>query len=219
MKSRLLKDNNGTYLFGINGKKLRYLIDDTEKKNVGKFKDNWTDKAIDYIELKYSSYYFEYHNNKRGRPSKNNTPKHLKRVKESKLRKKLKTAATYDTSDEETEKKYINMEEYFKPFSIGDRVKMIISPYATGEIVNFINDDKLIVIKDEFGNLTHCSKNSIQKKRGRKPKKKIVQACSDSEELLELLKYEGKIYLINEQNEVMTMGGDYIGDYIDDKII
>lgn len=218
MKSRLLKDKNGEYLFGINGKKLRYLIDETEKKIIGKFKDNWTDKAIDYIEIRYSSYYFEYHNNKRGRPSKNKTPKQLKRVKESKLSKKLKTAATYDTSDEESEEKNISMEEYFKPYSIGNRVKMIISPYTTGEIVNFINDDKLIVIKDEFGNLTHCNKNSIQKKRGRKPKKKI-QSYSDSEELLELLKYEGKVYLINEKNEVMTMGGDYIGDYINSQII
>ena len=218
MKSRLLKDDKGNFLFGINGKKLRYLIDETEKKIIGKFKENWTDKAIDYIEIKYSSYYFEYHNNKRGRPSKNKTPKQLKRVKESKFRDKLKTAATYDTSDEESEEN-INMEEYFKPFSIGNRVKMIISPYTTGEIVNFINDDKLIVIKDEFGNLTECNKNAIQKMRGRKPKKKLTQISSDSEEILELLKYEGKVYLINEKNEVMTMGGDYIRDYIDSKII
>ena len=37
MKSRLLKDKNGEYLFGINGKKLRYLIDETEKKIICKF--------------------------------------------------------------------------------------------------------------------------------------------------------------------------------------
>ena len=74
-----------------------------DKKIEAKFKENWTDNAIDILEIKYDDYYIEYSNNKRGRPSKNKTPKKIKRLKESKKAKLIKTASTYDTSDGEEE--------------------------------------------------------------------------------------------------------------------
>ena len=101
MTSKHLKDENNDWVLGINGKRLRYVINKKDKKIEAKFKENWTDNAIDILEIKYDDYYIEYSTNKRGRPSKNKTPKKIKRLKESKKAKLIKTASTYDTSDGE----------------------------------------------------------------------------------------------------------------------
>ena len=202
MPQRHLKDNDGEFIFGINGKKLRYLIDKNNKKINAKFKGNWTDEAIDLLETKYEEYIFEYEENKRGRPSKNKKPKSLKRLKESKKARTIKTASTVDTSDDEEE----NMELYFKPFIVGNRIKLIVSPYSQGEIINFDNVEKMIIMKTKDGEIIKCKKNTIQKMRGRKPKQKInyqdiIVSDSDDDEI-EMLKYEGKMYIINKKNEV-----------------
>lgn len=218
MTSKHLKDENNEWVLGVNGKKLRYIIDKKEKKIAAKFKKNWTDDAIDILEIKYDDYFIEYESNKRGRPSKNQTPKKIKRIKESKKAKFIKTAATFDTSDEEEE----NMDIYFKPFDIGNRVKMLISPYLCGEIINFDKDEKLVIINMENNELIRTSKNTIKKMRGRKPKAKLKKNVIDydsNDDDYEILKYEGTVYIINKKNEVSDLNGNYIGEYINNKLI
>ena len=218
MTSKHLKDENNDWVLGINGKRLRYVINKKDKKIEAKFKENWTDNAIDILEIKYDDYYIEYSNNKRGRPSKNKTPKKIKRLKESKKAKLIKTASTYDTSDGEEE----NMEIYFLPFDIGNRVKLIISPYTPGEIINFDKEEKLVIIKSESGEIIKTSKNTIKKMRGRKPKaklqKKEINYDTDDDDY-EILNYDGKVYIINKKNEVMDLNGDYIGEYLNNVLI
>ena len=80
MTSKHLKDENKEWVLGVNGKKLRYIIDKKEKKIAAKFKKNWTDDAIDILEIKYDDYFIEYESNKRGRPSKNKTPKNASQI-------------------------------------------------------------------------------------------------------------------------------------------
>lgn len=222
MTSRHIKNDEGVFFKGINGKKLRYIFDKKQKKIIVKFYKNWTPIAIGKLELTFSDYNIEYENNKRGRPGKSKTPKQIPRIKETKI-KNLKTAATYDTSDEEEE----NMEDYFKPYEIGNRVKLIIEPYNIGEIINFDYSEKLIIIKEyDTKNLIQTPKKTIKKMRGRKPKsninvqKKERKPINDTiDETLELLKIEGKMYIINKENEVMTLNGDYIGEYLNGEII
>tara|TARA_B100000963_G_C22636147_1_gene677743 strand:- start:4356 stop:5015 length:660 start_codon:yes stop_codon:yes gene_type:complete len=218
MTSKHLKDENNEWVFGVNGKKLRFIIDKKEKKITAKFKKNWTDDAIDILEIKYDDYFIEYESNKRGRPSKNKTPKKVKRLKESKKANLIKTAATFDTSDEEEE----NMDIYFLPFDIGNRVKMLVSPYSCGEIINFDKDDKLVIVKMENDEVIRTSKNAIKKMRGRKPKaklnKKVIEYDSNDDDY-EILKYEGKVYIINKKNEVFDLNGNYIGEYINNELI
>jgi hypothetical protein len=218
MTSKHLKDETNEWVLGVNGNKLRYIIDKKEKKIVAKFKKNWTDDAIDILEIKYDDYFIEYESNKRGRPSKNKTPKKIKRKKESRKAKLIKTAATFDTSDEEEE----NMDIYFLPFDIGNRVKMLVSPYSCGEIINFDKDEKLVIIKMENNDLIRTSKNAIKKMRGRKPKaklkKKVIEYDSNDDDY-EILKYEGKVYIINKKNEVLDLNGNYIGEYINTELI
>ena len=118
-------------------------------------------EAIDILELSYENFNIEFENNARGRPSKNKTPKQLKRIKETKI-KNIKTAATTDTSDEEEDE---NNELYFLPFNIGNRVKLLIDPYSSGEIINFDYSEKLVIIKNEQNNdIIKCKKNMIKKK-------------------------------------------------------
>lgn len=218
MTSKHLKDETNEWVLGVNGKKLRYIIDKKEKKIAAKFKKNWTDDAIDILEIKYDDYFIEYESNKRGRPSKNKTPKKIKRKKESRKAKLIKTAATFDTSDEEEE----NMDIYFLPFDIGNRVKMLISPYSCGEIINFDKDEKLVIIKMENNDLIRTSKNAIKKMRGRKPKAKLKKKVIDydsNDDDYEILKYDGKVYIINKKNEVLDLNGNYIGEYINNELI
>lgn len=224
MTTRYLKKENGEYYLGINGKKLRFIFDKKEKNIVAKFKKNWPPEAIDILELSYENFNIEFENNARGRPSKNKTPKQLKRIKETKI-KNIKTAATTDTSDEEEDE---NTELYFLPFNIGNRVKLLIDPYSSGEIINFDYSEKLVIIKNEQNNdIIKCKKNMIKKMRGRKPKgikknmnfQETKNYDNDDDEFLELLKYEGKMYIINKNNEVMTLNGDYVGEYINNEII
>ena len=51
-----------------------------------------------------------------------------------------------------------NMEIYFLPFDIGNRVKLIISPYTPGEIINFDQEEKLVIIKSESGEIIEHQK-------------------------------------------------------------
>ena len=44
-----------------------------------------------------------------------------------------------------------NMEFYFKPFNIGNRIKLITAPYSHGEIINFDNVEKMIIVKTRWG--------------------------------------------------------------------
>lgn len=218
MPQRHLKNEDGEFVLGVNGKKLRYLIDKENKKINAKFKENWTDDAIDILEIKYEEYTFEYEQNKRGRPGKKK-PKSLKRLKESKKIKTIRSASTVDTSDDEEE----NMEVYFTPFNIGNRIKLITAPYSQGEIINFDNVEKMIIVKTKDGDIIKCRKNTIQKMRGRKPKRKIdykdiIVSDSDDDEI-EMLKHDGKMYIINKKNEVMDLNGNYIGEYIDGEIV
>lgn len=218
MTSKHLKGETNEWVLGVNGKKLRYIIDKKEKKIAAKFKKNWTDDAIDILEIKYDDYFIEYESNKRGRPSKNKTPKKIKRKKESRKAKLIKTAATFDTSDEEEE----NMDIYFLPFDIGNRVKMLVSPYSCGEIINFDKDEKLVIIKMENNDLIRTSKHAIKKMRGRKPKAKLKKKVIDydsNDDDYEILKYEGKVYIINKKNEVLDLNGNYIGEYINNELI
>ena len=218
MTSKHLKGETNEWVLGVNGKKLRYIIDKKEKKIAAKFKKNWTDDAIDILEIKYDDYFIEYESNKRGRPSKNKTPKKIKRIKESNKAKLIKTAATFDASDEEEE----NMDIYFLPFDIGNRVKMLVSPYSCGEIINFDKDEKLVIIKMENNDLIRTSKNAIKKMRGRKPKAKLKKKVIDydsNDDDYEILKYDGKVYIINKKNEVLDLNGNYIGEYINNELI
>ena len=222
MTSRYIKNDNGQFIKGNNGKKLRYIFNKNDKKIQVKFKENWTTDAIDKLEFTYTDFQIEYENNKRGRP-KNKTPKHISRIKETKV-KNMKTAATYDTSDEE---EYENMENYFVPFEVGNRVKMLVDPYSSGEIINFDYSEKLIIIKvDNSSDIIKIKKRMIKKLRGRRPKttinvqkkeKNIIN--NDINDSLELLKHNGKMYIINKENEVMSLNGEYIGEFVNGDII
>ena len=222
MTSRYIKNDEGGFIKGVNGKKLRYIFNKTDKKIQVKFKENWTQNAIDKLEFTYTDFDIKYENNKRGRP-KNKTPKQVSRFKETKI-KNMKTAATYDTSDEDENE---NMETYFLPYDIGNRVKILTEPYISGEIINFDHSEKLIIIKDDnSGDIVKTKKKMIKKMRGRRPKSNISIKKKEKnivnnniEDTLELLKHNGKMYIINKENEVMTLNGEYVGDYVKGEII
>ena len=222
MTSRYIKNDDGLFIKGVNGKKLRYIFNKVDKKIQVKFKTNWTQNAIDKLEFTYNNFNIEYENNKRGRP-KNKTPVHISRIKETKI-KNMKSAATYDTSDEDENE---NAELYFIPFDIGNRVKMLVEPYIRGEIINFDYLEKLIIIKeDNTETIVRTKKRMIKKMRGRRPKSNINTQKKEKniinnniDDTLELLKHNGKVYIINKENEVMTLNGEYVGDYLKGEII
>jgi len=101
-------------------------------------------------------------------------------------------------------------------FMVGDRVKSdnslgigIIMEIIDGKAkINFSNDSEIIAF---------CN---IKKARGRKAKQKLPEEVKKEvkEVLLEILKHDGEMYLINNINEVMTMSGDYVGVYEDGEI-
>ena len=70
-------------------------------------------------------------------------------------------------------KEYENMENYFVPFEVGNRVKMLVEPYSSGEIINFDYSEKLIIIKVDNSSDIIKTKRMIKKMRGRRPKTTI----------------------------------------------
>ena len=90
---------------------------------------------------------------------------------------------------------------------------------GVGTIIEFIGKTKVKVkFLDNYTEIIDFG--GIKKARGRKAKEKLfVDKEEDKEvDLLEILKYDGKMYLINNINEVMTMSGDYVGLYEDGEI-
>lgn len=74
----------------------------------------------------------------------------------------------------------------------------------------------------ENNELIRTSKNTIKKMRGRKPKAKLKKNVIDydsNDDDYEILKYEGTVYIINKKNEVSDLNGNYIGEYINNKLI
>jgi hypothetical protein len=198
MTTRHLKIDK-EWIMGKNGKKLRYLFDENNKTIVLKAPSNWGENAQDDLADKYEDFTVkEDIVKKRGRPKK------VQRKEESKT--KFKSAATVDTSDDE---------EY--DFNIGDRVKSDNS-LGVGTIIEITNRKKAkIKFSDKYTEIIHF--RYIKKARGRKAKEKLFvdeEAGKETDkeaELLEILKHDGKMYLINNINEVMTMSGDYVGLY------
>lgn len=103
MTSRWLKDNEGNFIQGKNGKKLRYLFCKKTGNVKTTFDKNWTDEAINLLSETYNN--IERVEVKRGRPKKHvlDTEKLTKKVKRKNEKKIEKTAATNDTSDEDDE--------------------------------------------------------------------------------------------------------------------
>ena len=99
MTSRWLKDDNGNFILGKNGKKLRYLYYKKTNKVQTTFDTNWGDDAINLLNEQYDNN-VERVQTKRGRPKKLNNQeiKKVKRISEKRID---TTAATVDTSDEE----------------------------------------------------------------------------------------------------------------------
>lgn len=99
MTSRWLKDDNGNFILGKNGKKLRYLYYKKTNKVQTTFDTNWCDDAINLLNEQYDNN-VERVQTKRGRPKKLNNQeiKKVKRINEKRID---TTAATVDTSDEE----------------------------------------------------------------------------------------------------------------------
>ena len=62
MTSRYIKNDNGQFIKGNNGKKLRYIFNKNDKKIQVKFKENWTTDAIDKLEFTYTDFQIEYEN-------------------------------------------------------------------------------------------------------------------------------------------------------------
>ena len=192
------------WVLGKNGKKLRYLFNKDDKTIILKVPGNWTENAYDDVTDKYEGFTVkEDIVKKRGRP------KNVQRKEESKT--KIKSAATIDTSDEEYD------------FDIGDRVKKSDNSLGVGTIIEITNRTKAkIKFPDNYVEIIDFC--NIKKARGRKAKQKLfVDKEEDKEvdkevDLLEILKHDGKMYLINNINEVMTMSGDYVGVYEDGEI-
>jgi len=194
MTTRHLKNDDG-WVMGKNGKKLRYLFDKDNKTIVLKVPSNWTKNARNDITDKYDAFAVnEDVVKKRGRPKKEQRK---------------------DKPD--TKLSSINIEE--NDFNIGDRVKKCDNLMGVGTIIEFIGKTKVKVkFLDNYTEIIDFG--GIKKARGRKAKEKLfVDKEEDKEvDLLEILKYDGKMYLINNINEVMTMSGDYVGLYEDGEI-
>tara|TARA_B100000795_G_C22702112_1_gene400078 strand:+ start:608 stop:1042 length:435 start_codon:yes stop_codon:yes gene_type:complete len=99
MTSRWLKDDDGKYIIGKNGKKLRYLFYKKTEKVQTTFDANWTDNSINKLSDMFPDK-VERVQTKRGRPKKSLIEKKRK-VKRKKEKQLNQTAATVDTSDEE----------------------------------------------------------------------------------------------------------------------
>ena len=102
MTSRWLKDEDGNFIKGKNGNKLRYLFYKKTNNVKTTFDKNWTDEAISMLSAKYDN--IERVETKRGRPKKDVIdiePSKSKKVKRKNEKKIEKTAAVIDTSDDE----------------------------------------------------------------------------------------------------------------------
>ena len=200
MTTRHLKIG-GEWVMGNNDKKLRYLFNKANKTIILKVPNNWTKNAYDDITEKYDGYTIkEDVVKKRGRP------KQIKRKEKNDT--KFVSAATIDTSDEEHD------------FNIGDRVKKCDDSHGVGKIVEFIDKKAKVKFQDNYSEIIDFC--DLKKARGRKAKEKLfyeVEKEVKEEVLLEILKHDGLMYLINNINEVMTMSGDYVGVYEDGEII
>jgi hypothetical protein len=197
MTTRHLKTGK-KWVMGKNGKKLRYLFDKKNKTIVLKAPINWTENAHNDLVYKYEDFTV-----KKDVVKKRGRPKKVKRNEENKT--KFKSAATEDTSED-------------NDFNVGDRVKSDNS-LGVGTIIEITNRKKAkIKFSDNYTEIIHF--RYIKKARGRKAKQKLfVNKEADKEaDLLEILKHHGKMYLINNINEVMTMSGDYVGIYEDGEI-
>ena len=239
MPLRTLKDGK-EIIYGVNGKKLQYFCD--EKKNLITCKNtkNWTEEAQDIVEIMYDDYNFNWEEKKRGRPGK--TKKQEPKRKNKTLTRKdkktpKKTAATYDTSeDEETnddsrdENKTRSIKKKDKltsKFIVGKRVKVVDKlEMGIGKIIKVFKNQVIVSFDKK---LIKTTLDKLQGVRGRAPKKKQLE-CSDSEEEksdfcnenlddIDWIKIDGDLYLINKKNEVSNLNGDYIGIYRNNELL
>ena len=202
MTTRYLKIDN-EWVMGKNKKKLRYIINKNNLTIMLKFPANWSENDFDDLNDLYPKYsIIEDSTKKRGRPVKKINRKDDNRCK-------IKSAAIYDTDDE-------------IEYDIGDRVKCMNNyQLGIGDIVEIIG--KTVKIRFIDNKIKIVNVENIKKARGRKVKKKIDNkndlTIGEDNYTLELLKYDGNLYLINNLNEVATMDGDYIGVFYNGKII
>tara|TARA_B110000967_G_C18712752_1_gene473547 strand:- start:147 stop:758 length:612 start_codon:yes stop_codon:yes gene_type:complete len=201
MTTRYLKIDD-VWIMGKNSKKLRYIINKGNTTITLKFPLNWSENASDDLKCLYPEYsIIEDSTKKRGRPEK-------KKHRNDENGPTPKLAAIYDTDDE-------------IDYEIGDRVKSKKNGLiGVGEIIGFNHKYAKIRFVDKIMDL-HVK--YIEKARGRRAKSKIEEkkdlTIKVDNYTLEWLKYEGKLYLINNLNEVAAMNGDYIGVYKDGVIV
>ena len=240
MPLRTLKDGK-EIIYGVNGKKLQYFCD--EKKNLITCKNtkNWTEEAEDIIEEMYSEYKFIWENKTRGRPGK--TKKQEPKRKNKTLTRKdkktpKKTAATYDTSEDE-ETNYDSRDEIktkstkkekdklTSKFIAGKRVKVVDKlAMGIGKIIKVFKNQVIVSFDKK---LIKTTLDKLQGVRGRAPKKKQLECDSDDEEKsdfcnenlddIDWIKIDGDLYLINKKNEVSSLNGDYIGIYRNNELL
>ena len=239
MPLRILKDGK-EIIYGVNGKKLQYFCDEEKNLITCKNTKNWTEEAQDIVEIMYDDYNFNWEEKKRGRPGK--TKKQEPKRKNKTLTRKdkktpKKTAATYDTSeDEETnddsrdENKTRSIKKKDKltsKFIVGKRVKVVDKlEMGIGKIVKVFKNQVIVSFDKK---LIKTTLDKLQGVRGRAPKKKQLE-CSDSEEEksdfcnenlddIDWIKIDGDLYLINKKNEVSNLNGDYIGIYRNNELL
>jgi hypothetical protein len=225
MPLRFLKDETGCEIFGHNKKKLRYDI--KNGKITLKYAKNWTDYAKKILMECYENCEIICESKSRGRP-KVKSEKQITRKNREPLR---RSAATTDSDDENI--------DHFMGFEVDMRVKSRELPeLGIGVIIKletyvhagqtFYNAH--IDFKEEKGEILNI--NTLVKARGRKPSKnktlelkknkgKKKENCEEKEENLdfEILNINGELYLMNNQKEVMSLSGSYIGWYRDGGIV
>ena len=224
MPLRFLKDKDGREIFGHNKKKLRYEINDG---NITlKYAKNWTDNAKKILVQCYENCEIISETKSRGRPKVKS--KKITRKNRESLR---RSAATMDSDDD--------IIDNFMNFKVGMRVKSREMPNLgiglITKLEKYTHNGKTyynayVDFEEEKGEI--FSVDLIIKARGRKPnksknmelKKEKVSAKKEisyeNEDVdFDILKIDGEIYLINKQNDVMTLSGEYIGWYNNNKII
>lgn len=217
MTSRFLKDNDGTFIKGINEKNLRYLFYKDTGKVLVKFKKNWTNNAISYLEACYSKESIEIEKSKpRGRPKKMDNKK-IKRKEPVKLK---NSATVDDSSDEENERN-----DCFMNFKKNDRVKCQeleelgygiickLEIYVSNDVTKYYNAH----VRYENNEVEICGVDSLKRARGRRPKPKYIETKNNKESSdeteLSLIKIDGELYLIDSTKEVYDLDSTYLGWY------
>ena len=222
MTSRFLKDN-GAFIKGLNEKNLRYIYYKDTGKVLVKFRKNWSNNAINFLEDCYGKDLVEIEKSKpRGRPKK--TENRLEKRKEPV---KLKNSiAVNDSSDEEndTDRNFLN-------FKINDRVKCQeyeelgfgiickLEVYVNDEGNSYFNAH----VKYENDEVEICGVESLKRARGRRPKPKFIEEKNQvegnsDEDKLSLIKIDGELYLTDSKNEVYDLDSTYLGWYDGEKI-